>query len=125
MNDLDDHMGAAYEEAFREHLRRMADLGQLGTGVVAVGPWWREGGQGQIDAVVLARQDRTTTPVLIGESKWARKVNGARLVHGLRTKAQDGLADADSLRYIVCARETITVLPPDAIGITAADIFTL
>ena len=51
-------------------------------------------------------------------------MNGARLVHELRTKAQEGLADADSLRYAVSARETITNLPPDAIGITAADIFT-
>jgi AAA+ ATPase superfamily predicted ATPase len=123
MNDLDDHMGAAYEEAFREHLRRMADLGQLGPGVVAVGPWWREGGQDQIDAVVLARQNRSTAPVLAGESKWARTVNGARLVHGLRSKAQNGLADPGALRYAICARETITALPPDAIGITATDIF--
>ncbi len=54
MNDLDDHMGP---------------------GIVAVGPWWREGGQGQIDAVVLARHNRSTAPVLVGESKWAREVN--------------------------------------------------
>lgn len=123
MNDLDDHMGAAYEEAFREHLRRMADLGQLGPGVVAVGPWWREGGQDQIDAVVLARQNRSTAPVLAGESKWARRVNGARLVHELRSKAQSGLTDPAALRYASSARETITVLPPDAIGVTATDIF--
>lgn len=123
MNDLNDHMGEAYEEAFREHLRRMADLGQLGPGVVAVGPWWREGGQGQIDAVVLARQGRTTTPVLAGESKWARRVNGAQLVHELRSKVQEGLADPDALRYAICARETITTLPSGAMGVTAADIF--
>lgn len=123
MNDLDDHMGASYEEAFREYLRRMADLGQLGPGIVAVGPWWREGGQGQIDAVVLARHNRSTAPVLVGESKWAREVNGARLVHELRSKAQNGLADPAALRYAICAREAITALPSDAIGVTAKDIF--
>lgn len=123
MNDLDDHMGDAYEEAFREHLRRMASRGQLGEGVVAVGQWWREGGQDQVDAVVLARHDRTTKPVLAGESKWGRRVHGGRIVHDLRAKVAVGLADPDSLRYLVCAREEVTRLPEDVLAVTAADIF--
>ncbi|MBO0802528.1 MAG: ATP-binding protein [Nocardiopsaceae bacterium] len=122
MNDLDDHMGGNYEEAFREHLRRMARRGQLGRGVIAVGQWWREGGQDQVDAVVLARHGRTTTPVLAGESKWGRRVDGGRIVEDLRAKAA-GLADPDSLRYAVCARETVTRIPEDTIAVTAADIF--
>lgn len=123
MSDLDDHMGAAYEDAFREHLRRLAGRGELGRGVVAVGPWWREGGQDEVDAVVLARRNRTTVPVLAGESKWTREVDGARIVRDLRRKASAGLADPEGLRYAVCAREAVTRLPREALGITAADMF--
>jgi AAA+ ATPase superfamily predicted ATPase len=123
VNDIDDHLGDAYEEAFREHLRRVAAGGELGEGVVAVGPWWREGGQGQIDAVVLARTGRTSMPVLAGEAKWARHVDGSRIVSDLRAKAALGLADPETLRYAVCARETVTRLPPGALAITADDIF--
>jgi hypothetical protein len=124
MNDLDDHMGEAYEEAFRAHLRRIAPTGELGDGVIAVGQWWREGGQDQIDAVVLARHERTTTPVLAGESKWSRRIDASRLVHGLRAKAAAGLADPDTLRYAVCGRDAVIKVPEDVLVITAADIFT-
>lgn len=65
--DLDDHLGRAWEEAFRLHLRRLAAAGNLGGDVVAVGPWWREGEAGELDAVVLAGRDRAAT--LVGEAK--------------------------------------------------------
>ncbi|MGP3917271.1 ATP-binding protein [Nonomuraea sp. 10N515B] len=122
LNDLDDHMGAIYEEAFRDHLRRLAVEGRLGPAVVAVGPWWRHDGQDQLDAVVLAKQGRTRKPILAGESKWARQVDAARIRRGLERKVAD-LADPDELRYAVCARETLINLDDDVLGITAADIF--
>ena len=122
MSDLDDHMGLAYEEAFREHLRRLAVAGELSPGVVAVGAWWSEGGQDQIDAVVLARQGRTTVPVLVGESKWAKQVDAARLVRDLQRKTA-GLGAAVELKFAVGAREAFVNLNPDVRAITAADIF--
>ncbi len=67
LDDLDDHLGRAWEEAFRLHLRRLAAAGNLGGDVVAVGPWWREGEAGELDAVVLAGRDRAAT--LVGEAK--------------------------------------------------------
>lgn len=122
MNDLDDQMGPVYEEAFREHLRRLAVEGALGPAVVAVGPWWRHDGQDELDAVVLSKRDRTRKPILVGESKWARQVDAARVRRGLERKAAD-LADPEDLRYAVCARESLLHLDDDVMGVTAADIF--
>jgi hypothetical protein len=34
---LDQHMGPVYEEEFRDHLRRLANEGALGEGIVAIG----------------------------------------------------------------------------------------
>jgi hypothetical protein len=62
MSSLDDHMGPIWKEAFREHLRRTVGSGALGD-VVAIGLWWRDDGQGEIDAVALAGRSRT--PVLV------------------------------------------------------------
>jgi hypothetical protein len=42
---LDQHMGPVYEEAFRAYLRRMANEGALGKGIVDVGPWWSDDSQ--------------------------------------------------------------------------------
>jgi uncharacterized protein len=123
LNDLDDHMGPIYEEAFRDHLRRLAVEGRLGPAVVAVGPWWRQDGQDQLDAVVLAKQDKTRRPVMVGESKWSRQVDAARIRRGLERKAAN-LADPGELNYAVCARETLLNLDDDVLGVTAADIFT-
>ncbi|GAB3960816.1 ATP-binding protein [Actinoallomurus acanthiterrae] len=120
---LDEHMGPAYEEAFREHLWRLAARGDLGESVVAIGPWWKKDGQDQIDAVALAEPDRTRVPVLVGESKWGRRVDARRITAKLRTKAL-ALTDAvDDLRYAVCGREEIINADPDTLTITAEDIF--
>jgi AAA+ ATPase superfamily predicted ATPase len=122
LSDLDDHMGSSYEGAFREHLRRLARAGELGPGIVAVGEWWAEGGQDQIDAVVLAKRDRTITPVLAGECKWARQVSAARLVRDLQRKSAS-LAGSEELRFAICARETVTDLDSEVLGVTATEIF--
>ncbi|MCM3885698.1 DUF234 domain-containing protein [Frankia sp. R82] len=45
--------------------------------MVAVGPYWSTGGRNEIDAVVLAGRDRH--PVLFGEARWARSVDGRRI----------------------------------------------
>jgi hypothetical protein len=122
VSDLDDHLGERYEEAFRFHLRRLADAGELGDGIVAIGPFWAEQPQPvEIDAVALAGRDRRA--VLVGESKWARTEDANRLSRVLAAKAQALPNPAADLRYAVCARERLTNVPRDALAFTAADIF--
>lgn len=123
MNRLDGHMGPAYEEAFRDHLWRRAARGDLGDGVISIGPWWRTDGQDQIDAVALAEPDHTRIPVLAGEAKWGRRIDARRITAKLRTKAA-ALTDApEDLRYAVCGREEIVNADPETLVITAEDIF--
>jgi hypothetical protein len=118
---LDDHMGARYEEAFREHLRRLAAKGALGDEVVGVGPYWTRGrDQIEIDAVVLAGLPETA--VLVGECKWAARVSGAALRAQLVERARALPRVSPKLRYAVCARDAVDQ-PADTLAVTAADIF--
>ncbi|WP_214319481.1 ATP-binding protein [Nonomuraea sediminis] len=121
MESLNDHLGMAWEEAFRDHLRlRAADIGPE---VVAIGSWWQADGQNQIDAVALSGRSRR--PILAGEAKWARKVNAARIVPGLAAKAAQLTREPEGLRYAVCARDEVTHSSPDLLCVTAADVFAL
>jgi len=62
-------------------------------------------------------------PVAVGESKWSRSVAGPRIKAKLAAKAV-ALTDAvDRLRYVICARSTVTQPDPDTTIVTAADIF--
>jgi AAA+ ATPase superfamily predicted ATPase len=121
MRRLDDFLGSRWERAFRMHLRRMAVDGLLGEEVVAVGPFWTAAADpSEIDAVVLAGVERR--PVLAGEAKWARRVDGARIRRQLVRKAAALPDAAPHLRYAVCAREAVDNAR-DVLAITAADIF--
>jgi AAA+ ATPase superfamily predicted ATPase len=106
--ELDDHMGAPYAEAFREYLWRQAGTGLLGGNIVAIGSWWRTGGQDQIDAVALAQPKLTRIPVAVGESKWSTSVSGPRIKATLAAKAAALTDSVDQLRYIVCARSEVS-----------------
>jgi hypothetical protein len=122
-SSVDDHMGPAWEEAFRDHLRLRAVSGLLDRDdVVAVGSWWRDGGS-EIDAVGLAGRGRV--PFLVGESKWSARVNAPRIKAALIVKAAELTPDPGSLRYVVCGREQVERADPDTIVITASDIFTV
>jgi uncharacterized protein len=103
---LDQHLGPVYEEAFREYLRREANQGALGEGIVAVGPWWSDASRQEIDAVVLAQRELTRVPVLVGESKWAQSVDAVRIKAGLIRKAAALTPDTDELSAMWSARET-------------------
>jgi AAA+ ATPase superfamily predicted ATPase len=118
---LNDHMGHRWEEAFRAHLRRLATTEALAPEVVRIGPFWAEHPPVEIDAVALAGQREEA--VLLGEAKWARSADAARIVRELDLKAAALPRLAPKPTYAVCARERLTGLPPAAIGITAADIF--
>jgi AAA+ ATPase superfamily predicted ATPase len=123
LRELDDYMGPRWEEAFRLHLRRLAERGELGDDVVAIGPFWTaadEDGQHEIDAVVLAGRDRAAT--LIGEAKWTRNVDGHRLQWELERKARSLPRVRPDLRYAVAAREEVAG-PPELLRVTAEDVF--
>lgn len=119
---LDDFMGSRWEEMFRAHLRLLAVEGELGEGIVAVGSWWNDRSDVEIDAVALA--GRALRPVLAGEAKWARSVDGRRLAHDLRMRAAmvPG-AEVDTMRFALCARETVRAVPAGTLVCTAGDIF--
>jgi AAA+ ATPase superfamily predicted ATPase len=121
LSELDDHMGEVWEEAFRHHLRRLAAEGALGDDVVAIGRWWRETGEDEIDAVVLAGRSREAT--LVGEAKWAKVVDARPVLRALERKAEELPQARDPIRLAVCARERFRNAPDDAFRVTAADIF--
>jgi AAA+ ATPase superfamily predicted ATPase len=120
---LDNHMGSVFKEAFREHLRRLANQGGLGDDIVAVGAWWTDDGQQEIDAVVLGQRELTRVPVLAGESKWTSTVNAGRIKAGLIRKAASLTPEAENLRYAVCARDQVEHADADTLAVTANEIF--
>jgi AAA+ ATPase superfamily predicted ATPase len=123
LRELDDFMGPRWEEAFRLHLRRLADAGTLGDDVVAIGPFWTTAGddedQHQIDAVALAGRDRAA--VLVGEAKWSRRADGHRLRWELERKARALPRVRPNLRYAVAARDEVTG-DADLLRVTAAEV---
>ncbi len=118
---LDDHMGNRWEDAFRTHLRRLAANGGLAPDVVRIGAFWSERPPVEIDAVALA--GRREQAVLAGEAKWARTVDGTRVVRELQRKTDALPCVAADIRYAVCARERVTNPPAGTVAITAKDIF--
>jgi AAA+ ATPase superfamily predicted ATPase len=121
LESIDHHMGGPWENAYRDHLRRLAADGGLVPGVVAVGPFWTAAADPtEIDAVVLAGRSREAA--LIGEAKWGRRVDGSRLRPELERKAVALPNLAAEPRYGICARERVDS-PGDALVTTAADIF--
>jgi uncharacterized protein len=123
LDRLDDYMGRAYEDAFRQHLRRLAREGALGPKIVAIGPWWTRDGNNQIDAVVMAEHDKKRVPVLAGECKWGKHVDASRIKATLIRKAASLAPESEDLRYCVCARDEIVNADSDTLTVTAADIF--
>ena len=123
---INDHMGEVWEEAFRAELRRQAAANELSVegDVVAVGAWWDTTGRNEIDALVLV--NRSATPVMAGEAKWATTENAAALVSSLRRKVDQGLhLDPDDFGYAVCARTTLTNVDEGVLALTADDLFSV
>ena len=120
MKELDDHMGGRWEAAFREHLVRLAAIGELGEEVVDIGRWWRDSPPVEIDAVALAGRRREA--VLVGEAKWARRVDSDRVRRDLERKAEALPRVRGDLRYAICARERVD-RAGEALAVTAREIF--
>ncbi|MGI8478994.1 MAG: ATP-binding protein [Gaiellaceae bacterium] len=120
VRDLNDHLGRPWEEAVRIHLRRLAELGELGPDVVAVGRWWTAAEPPvELDAVVLAGRNRAAA--LVGEAKWARRVDGQQARRVLERKAAALPRVRNDIRYAVGAREEV-LNADDVLAITAADV---
>lgn len=120
MKQLDDHMGSRWEAALLDYVRRRADEGVLGEEIVRVGRFWLDSPAVEIDAVALAGQSEEAT--LIGEAKWAKRVDGGRIRRSLEAKAAWLPTLSESATFMVAARERVDhaegVLP-----VTAADVF--
>ncbi len=120
LQELDGFMGARYEAAFRAHLSRLAEEGRLGAEVVAIGPYWTTAREPiEIDAVVLAGRRREA--ILVGEAKWARRVDGPALVRDLVRRSASLPHVRPDVRYAVCAREEVR--GEVDLAVTARDIF--
>jgi AAA+ ATPase superfamily predicted ATPase len=117
---LDDYMGPRWEEAFRQHLRRVAGAGDLGEGVVAIGPFWTADGSVEIDAVALAGRERQA--VLVGEAKWSQEMDGRDVLRDLERKAGSLPRLADDARYALAARGRVR-RPEQALVVSADEIF--
>ena len=121
LSGLDDHMGSCWEAAYLDHLRRLVIEGRFGSGIVAVGPFWSKAADpAEIDAVILS--GRRKRAVLVGDAKWARKVDGRRIRRDLERKAIRLPLMADDMIYSVCARESVSHAE-DLLVVTADDIF--
>jgi AAA+ ATPase superfamily predicted ATPase len=121
LDSIDAQLGSPWEEAFRDHLRLRAAAGDLAPGIVAVGPFWTAADDpGEIDAVALAGRSREA--VLLGEAKWAKRVDGARLRAELERKAAALPRLADTPSYVIGARERVDKAD-GVIAVTAADVF--
>jgi hypothetical protein len=118
--EIDDHMGDRWESAFRQQLTLMANGGELGEGIVDIGRWWRDAPPVEIDAVALAGRRRQ--PVLVGEAKWAKSVDGSAIREDLERKASHLPDPPSSPIYAVCARERVTKAN-GLLALTAADLF--
>jgi uncharacterized protein len=119
MAALDDFMGAAWEDAFRDHLALHAE--EIDPETVDIGPWWRGDGQDELDAVALA--GRNKAPVLVGEAKWTKRVRAPRLLDRMRAKSAHLVDDPDQLRYAIAAREAVEDAPENVWTMTAANLF--
>lgn len=96
--------------------------GELGEEIVDIGRWWRDSPAVEIDAVALAGRSRT--PVLVGEAKWARRVDARRVARELARKAEalPGLSAEAPLRFAVAARERVDN-GEGVVAVTAAEVF--
>lgn len=120
MKELDDHMGERWEGAFREHLVRLAAAGELGEDVVDIGRWWRDSPPVEIDAVALGGRRREA--MLVGEAKWAKRVDAERIRRELERKAEALPRVRGDLRYAICARERVD-RAGEIVAVTAREIF--
>lgn len=128
-HSLGGFLGLRWEEAFREHLRRLAAEGLLGPEVAAIGPFWmhdRPGPDGipmdtEIDAVALAGGSHEA--VLVGEAKLHQTVDARPVLALLQQKAHRLPKRARDLRLAIAGPLFVQNAPPGVLVVTATDVF--
>lgn len=65
--ELDDYMGAVFEDIAREHARHLAAVGELNAD--RVDPWWSADGRHEVDLVGLSGRQIG----FVGEAKWSAR----------------------------------------------------
>jgi len=126
---FDDFMGARWEDALREHIRRLAAAGDdaIPGDIVDVGEFWRrQAGPRQdpcqLDLVAVAGRRREVA--VLGEAKWAKRRSARQIVADVHRKATDAdLPLAARHVYVACARDVLTGIPEGTLAVTAHDIF--
>ncbi|HYW14019.1 MAG TPA: ATP-binding protein [Longimicrobium sp.] len=93
--ELDDYMGAVFEEVCRDFVRR--NPGRLPFRPLRVGEWWDSGSTQQVDVVAVGAQGE----LLVGECKWGR-VTAAHLA-ALRTRGDAVAAEFGGIRRVYAA----------------------
>jgi AAA+ ATPase superfamily predicted ATPase len=93
--ELDDYMGAVFEEVCRDFVRK--NPGRLPFRPLRVGEWWDSGSTQQVDVVAVGAQGE----LLVGECKWGR-VTAAHLA-ALRTRGDAVAAELGGIRRVYTA----------------------
>ena len=81
--DLDHFASAAFEEAARGYLARLAQAGQLPFIPERIGGWWSR--EAEIDVLAVSDVERA---ILVGECKWSAKPVGSGVLTDLERKVQ-------------------------------------
>ena len=81
--DLEHFAVAAFEEASRQHIARLARQGQIPFLPERIGGWWDR--DAEIDVLAISRTEKQA---LVGECKWSVNPVGVNILDDLKQKAQ-------------------------------------
>lgn len=104
--DFNEHVGRTFEKLVREEIVPRTGLVRTG----AVGRWWghrRDDGIRKEIEVDIAAIDTAGPTLLLGECKWKKDVDGEKLLHDLRGKAEFvtwNPPKGRNVRYLLVAR---------------------
>lgn len=103
--DIDHFVSAAFEEACRQYIARLARQGKIPFLPERVGAWW--GKEAEIDLLAISRTEKQA---LVGECKWSVNPVGVNVLDELKQKAQVLLREGDiaQLHYVLFARSGFT-----------------
>jgi hypothetical protein len=113
------HVGSVFEQAARDHARRLVARGELPD--VAVGRWWATRGEPvEIDVLGLAGSQTR----LVGEARWQQHPLGPRDLEALRRKVTRTPSPADEVVTALWGRGGVTdrALAAGATGFDVDDV---
>ena len=103
--DLDHFVSIAFEEASRQHLARLARLGEMPFLPEKIGAWWER--DTEIDVLAISRTEKQA---LVGECKWSVNPVGVNILDELKQRAQALLREGEvmQLHYALFSRAGFT-----------------